>query len=107
VELATRTGLSASLLRQLLEVFARYPEIQKVLIFGSRAKCTWKPGSDIDLAVFASTMSATRFASLWSELDDLPLIFKLDVLHWDTLDNTRLQQKIVEEGVELPLAART
>lgn len=101
MELSARTGLSVSLLEQLREVFRRYPEVRKVLIYGSRAKGSFKPGSDIDLAVFATDMSSSRFAGLWSELDELPLVFTLDVVHWDTLGNAALQQRIVAEGVEL------
>lgn len=106
MELSARTGLSVSLLEQLRDVFGRYPEVQQVLIYGSRAKGSHKPGSDIDLAVFADDISATRFAHLWSELDELPLIFTLDVVHWDTLSNARLKQRIVDEGVPL-LSPRT
>lgn len=68
-------------------------------MFGSRAKNSWKPGSDIDLAVVAPEMSNSRFTQLWSDIDDLPLIFKVDCLHWDRLENLRLKEKILQEGV--------
>jgi len=91
-------GLSARVLNDLRNTFAAYPEIEQVLIFGSRAKGTFKDGSDIDLAVFAPAMSTARFAELWNRLDALPLVFKLDVLHWHTLGNERLREKITIEG---------
>lgn len=97
-------GLSDSILGDFCKVFSAYPEIEKVLIFGSRAKDTFNEGSDIDLAVFARTLSDQRFTRLWSELDALPLIFKMDVLHWDKLRNERLKNKILREGkIFLPL----
>jgi hypothetical protein len=34
-------------------------------------------------------------------LDELPLVFRLDVVHWDRLDNASLKQRIVDEGIEL------
>lgn len=92
------TGLSDSILGDLRRVFATYPEIEQVLIFGSRAKGTFKDGSDIDLAVFAQHMSEPRFTQLWNELDALPLIFKMDVLHWNKLGNQRLKDRIPAEG---------
>ena len=91
-------GLSPAILQDLRAVFAQYPEVEAVLIFGSRAKGTFKAGSDIDLAVFAPAMSGPRFTQLWSELDGLPLVFKMDILHWDTLRNERLKAKIAAEG---------
>lgn len=92
------TGLSDVILDDLRRVFATYPEIEQVLIFGSRAKGTFKDGSDIDLAVFAQHMSEPRFTQLWNELDTLPLVFKMDVLHWNRLGNQRLKDKIPVEG---------
>ncbi|PIQ34434.1 MAG: DNA polymerase subunit beta [Zetaproteobacteria bacterium CG_4_9_14_3_um_filter_49_83] len=91
-------GLSDSILGDLRRVFSAYPEIEQVLIFGSRAKGAFKDGSDIDLAVIASAMSDQRFTQLWNELDGLPLVFKMDVLHWDRLGNERLKNKIPGEG---------
>lgn len=91
-------GLSDRILGDLRRVFSAYPEIERVLIFGSRAKGTFKDGSDIDLAVFAPTMSEQCFTRLWNELDGLPLLFRMDVLHWDKLANERLKSKVSGEG---------
>jgi len=91
-------GLSPAILGDLRRVFAAYPEIEQVLIFGSRAKGNFRDGSDIDLAVFAPTMNEAAFTRLWNKLDALPILFKMDVLHWDTLGNTRLKDKITGEG---------
>lgn len=91
-------GLDECLHADLAAVFMRYPAITKVLIFGSRAKGTAKPGSDIDLAVVAPAMNTTTFNQLWNELDELPLVFKLDVLHLDTLNQTDLKTRIQAEG---------
>ena len=43
-------GLSDTVIMDICSVFRRYPNIEKVLIFGSRAKGTYSEGSDIDLA---------------------------------------------------------
>jgi proline iminopeptidase len=96
-------GLDERIYVDMARVFARYPTVVQVLIFGSRAKDTWKPGSDIDLAIVAPGMSDAAFARLWNELDELPLVFKLDVLHLDKLhlDNQNqagLRERIVSEG---------
>ncbi len=96
-------GLSDAVYEDLAQVFAGYPEIARVLVFGSRAKGTFRDGSDIDLAVFAPEMSAERFTQMWMELDALPIIFKMDVLHWDSLSNARLKDKILHEGREFYL----
>lgn len=91
-------GLSPAIITELKTIFTRYPKIEKVLIFGSRAKENWKDGSDIDLAVFGSDLSAADFTKLWSEIDDLPIVFKVDCLHWDQLENLQLKEKVLQEG---------
>ncbi len=91
-------GLSERIRADFSRVFARYPDIEQVFIFGSRAKGSAKPGSDIDLAVFAPRMTDPDFARLWNEIDDLPLVFKVDLLHWDRLANPSLKDKIQREG---------
>jgi proline iminopeptidase len=91
-------GLSERIREDLQRVFARYPEVQRVLIFGSRAKGCEQPGSDIDLAVVAPALSEAEFARVWAAIDALPLIFKVDLLHWDRLHDDRLKQKIQAEG---------
>jgi proline iminopeptidase len=52
---------------------------------------------DFDLAVVASTLSDSEFSRL-NEIDALPLVFKLDLLHWDRLPEERLKEKIRQEG---------
>jgi proline iminopeptidase len=91
-------GLDERIYVDMARVFARYPAVEQVLIFGSRAKDTWKPGSDIDLAIVAPGMSDAAFSQLWNELDELPLVFKLDVVHLDRLNQAGLRERILSEG---------
>ena len=94
-----RYGLSPAVIADFYHVFAQYPEIERVLLFGSRAKNTYKPGSDIDLAVLSASLTDTRFSQLWNQIDALPLLFKIDLLHWDRLQQVELKAKIDQEGV--------
>ena len=43
-------------------------------------------------------MIDSRFTELWQAVDDLPLVFKVDLLHWDRLGNRALRDRIVQEG---------
>lgn len=91
-------GLAERHYAEFVRIFQHYPQIDEVLIFGSRAKGTAKPWSDFDLAVVASAMSDEEFSRLWTEVDGLELVFKVDLLHWDKLAQDRLKEKIREEG---------
>jgi uncharacterized protein len=91
-------GLSERIRADFRRVFEQYQDIERVLIFGSRAKGSARPGSDIDLAVVAPGMTDPEFARLWNAIDDLPLVFKVDLLHWDRLANPWMKDKIPREG---------
>ncbi|MQA23228.1 nucleotidyltransferase domain-containing protein [Rugamonas rivuli] len=96
-----RFGLSETILNSLCELFAQYSEIDSVKIYGSRAAGNYRPQSDIDLAVFAPAMKDRDFSSLWGELDDLPILFRLDVIHWDQVTNPSLKQDAQRHGALL------
>lgn len=91
-------GLAKEHYDDIVNILIRYPEIDKVLIYGSRAKGNAKPSSDFDLAVFAPNLDDLNFSKLWNEISNLDLIFKFDILHWDNLENEKLKHKILSEG---------
>lgn len=91
-------GLSDQVMQDLISCFKQSPHIEQVRIFGSRANNSYKDGSDIDLAVFAKNMSPAEFTTLWGSIEDLPIVFKIDLLHWDHLTNPELKEKILSEG---------
>ena len=43
-------GLTDETVAQIHEVHAHHPEVEKVVLYGSRAKGNFKPGSDVDRA---------------------------------------------------------
>jgi len=92
------TGLSPFVLGMLEKVFTRFPEIEQVVLFGSRASGRYRPGSDIDLAVFAPDLTEQAFARLSEQLDELPIAFNIDTIHFDRLGNQALKQQILRHG---------
>ncbi len=94
---AGRFGLSEALLADLRETFARFPEVQEVWLYGSRARGDFGPGSDIDLAIVAPGMSRERFAALYGALLDLPCAFPMDILRWEELEDADLRARILAQ----------
>jgi proline iminopeptidase len=98
-------GLSAAILDELQLVFSQFSDIDRVLIYGSRARGDFRPSSDIDLVVLAPTMTPAEFSTLWMALDDLPIIFRLDVsLHHEVADQ-QLKHNMLADGITLYQAA--
>ena len=63
-----------------MALFDGTPNIARVWIYGSRARGDHRHESDIDLAVDAPEMSETDFSRLSGQLDDLGLIYRVDLL---------------------------
>ena len=89
-------GLPERTINELLEFFKLKPEIQKVVIYGSRAKGTYKNGSDIDLAVWSDKDSVSEIAA---ELEDLPTPYMFDLTNYKTLSHENLKKSIDRDGI--------
>jgi uncharacterized protein len=75
-------GLSDRVVAQIHEVLARFPEVEKAILYGSRAKGNFKPGSDIDLTLLGADVTQKSLGQIQSELEDglLPYRFDLSIL---------------------------
>lgn len=94
-----RFGLYVGTLEKILNVLQKYSEIQRAIIYGSRVKGNYKPGSDIDIALDAPTMSFSTQFKLENELDDLLLPYKIDLSTIHNIDNPALLDHIQRVGV--------
>lgn len=76
-------GLSEETMAQIVEVLARFPQVETAELFGSRAKGTHKAGSDIDLALTGSELDWRMVGRISTAFDDskLPYHFSLVVLN--------------------------
>ena len=79
---ATAFGLEPGTLQALRAFFDAAQGVQRVWVFGSRARDDWRPRSDIDLAVDAPGWSAQDFLRFKERMKDLPIVYPLDVVHW-------------------------
>jgi predicted nucleotidyltransferase len=75
-------GLKNTSIDQIIKVFTKYPELEKVLIYGSRAKGNFKPGSDIDLTFIGDGLNQSILNKIEDDIDDLflPYTFDLSIL---------------------------
>lgn len=94
-----RFGLPAHTISAIQNVFARHPAVQQVVLYGSRAKGNYRPGSDIDLSILGDGVSLSELFSLESELDDLLLPYKIDLSLYRQIDNPELLEHIQRVGV--------
>lgn len=91
-------GLSDSDIQQMQKVFAAHPQISEVLIFGSRAMGNYRPGSDIDLAVTGELLTFDDILNINAALDQLGLLYKIDLLNQDKITDPAVRTHIQREG---------
>ena len=73
-------GLPEETIEKICNVLARYPQVEKALIYGSRAKGTYKNGSDIDLTlVGGETLTLSVLGKIMHDVDDLLLPYEVDM----------------------------
>jgi predicted nucleotidyltransferase len=94
-------GLPASAVSSILAVLKQVPEIERIWLFGSRAKGNYRPGSDIDLCIDAPQLSLRQRLAIENRLDDLLLPWKIDLVPWQEIDNCQLADHIRRVGVLL------
>ncbi len=94
-------GLPSSTLASIQAVLARFPHVACASIYGSRAKGTFRPGSDIDLALFGDDLTADDLLSIDAALDDLDMPYTLDLALFAHIENPALQSHIHRVGEEI------
>jgi uncharacterized protein len=91
-------GFSANEIALIRAVFQRHPEVSGAMLYGSRAKKTYRPESDVDFAI-QGDVNALRAESIAAELDELPLPYRFDVKVYDDIRSAALRDDIRRTGV--------
>jgi predicted nucleotidyltransferase len=90
-------GLPERAVEKINSVFVFHDSIKKAILYGSRAKGTYKNGSDIDITLFG-TLSFQELLRIETELDDLLLPWMIDLSLYDQIDNQSLRDHIERVG---------
>ena len=93
-------GLSEKQLEEIIAKISGFPEIDKAVLFGSRAIDTFKEASDVDIALNGAKVNAAFAAKLkfvFEEDTYLPFLF--DFVAYRTIANEKLKEHINKKGV--------
>ncbi|MBV1788445.1 HsdR family type I site-specific deoxyribonuclease [Marinobacterium sp. D7] len=95
------TGLPADAIAAIQAVFARYEQIERAVLYGSRAKGNFRPGSDIDLTLYLKQEPTFSLLTRVSrELDELHIPWSIDLSLVAYIDNEKLLDHIRRVGIE-------
>lgn len=91
-------GLSNNQIDKITSIFRAHPEIEKAIIYGSRAKGNFKNYSDIDITLMGKGLDLSIQQKVEGELDDLLLPYKIDLSILAKITNQELVNHIQRVG---------
>jgi predicted nucleotidyltransferase len=92
-------GLKDEIIEQVNSVFAKYPQIEGAIIYGSRAKGNYKSGSDIDFTLTGQDLTLSIMYAVELEIDDLLLPYTFDICLFNQISNLDLIEHINGVGL--------
>ncbi|MDZ7761662.1 MAG: nucleotidyltransferase domain-containing protein [Desulfovermiculus sp.] len=97
-----RTGSMSDLpdvnMQKILRVLAQYPQIEEAFLFGSWAKGTAKPGSDIDIALKGSAINLHVLNRISRDLDEQLIPNAIDLCIYDRIKDPDVLNHIHRVG---------
>ena len=93
-------GLNDAHRDALIDVLSANTNVERIVLFGSRATETYSVTSDIDIALFGDDLSFTDQSRLTEAVVELPYPHKVDLLIYESIRNDKLRAGINNQGVE-------
>jgi len=93
-------GLSQSTIQKICAVLSRYPQVERAILYGSRAKGNYKRGSDIDLTlVGGANLTLNVVYKILDDLDELLLPYTIDLSIFNDISDPDVIEHIQRVGV--------
>lgn len=94
------SGLSREVVEKILKIISSFPEVERVILYGPRAKGVHRPGSDIDLVLVAPEMSFDQYLALYTQLEELDIPYFIDLTKYELLSE-EIKEHIARVGKEI------
>lgn len=91
-------GLTNEEMQKLVVVLSTQPNIEKAIVYGSRAKGTNREFSDVDMTLMGKNLSHSDLNQVALKIDDLLLPYEFDLSLYSSLTNENLLEHIKRVG---------
>ena len=92
-------GLLDRDIKYIIKALEQHDEIEKAIIFGSRAMGNYKKGSDVDIAIIGENVNRSIIYKLDDCLNEVyPLPYFFDIIQYNAITNENLINHIDNEG---------
>lgn len=92
------SGLSHKHIQSIHSVLRKHEAIEQAILYGSRAKGTYRNSSDIDLTLKGADLNLSELFKIENELDDQLLPHTIDLSIYDHIQNPDLLDHINRVG---------
>lgn len=76
------------------------PFVEKVILFGSRANGTFRPRSDMDIAIFCPSADTHQWNEILNIVEDADTLLSIDCVNLNDLPlNSALKENIEKNGI--------
>lgn len=98
VYLLKQINLNKELLEEIIDICKRHAEIEKVVLFGSRARGDNSPKSDIDLAIYANS----NFSDFIEDMENnTRTLLEFDFSNMRTVKDDFFIDQVNKEGITI------
>lgn len=90
-------GIAQNTVNELNQIFNKYKNIEKVILYGSRAKGNYRDGSDIDLTIIGD-VEREDLMKIKDEIEDSYIPYLFDISIYNQLNSESLKEHINRVG---------
>lgn len=90
-------GLTNQYIGILKDIFKKFPDIDRVKVFGSRGKGNYKTSSDIDLSI-EGTLDFITLSNVKLDLDESDIPYLIEIQNYNSIKNALLKDHIDRVG---------
>ncbi|MDE5791525.1 MAG: nucleotidyltransferase domain-containing protein [Muribaculaceae bacterium] len=94
-------GLKERELKEILNILASFENVERAIVYGSRAKGNYKPFSDIDLTLCGDGLTQTDILRIADRFEDSNLPYLFDISDFSKLTNPDLIDHIERRGITI------
>ena len=96
------TGIAGFIRDQLVRTISGFSEVDRAVIYGSRARGDFARYSDIDIALYSDRVSMSDVARIKDALDDSFIVFPVDITAVSKLPvNSSMRRTIDRDGITI------
>lgn len=91
--------MDEKLIKKLNIIFKKYPEISKVLLYGSRSRGDYGRYSDVDLCIFGDKITHSILAEINMDIYEIDTPLSFDIVWFNEINKRPLIENIIKDGV--------